>query len=300
MSFRAYILKFLNKLFPVPRYGNAGFNHELKLDISCIINFYGRTDLLKNILSCLCEQDLDKSRFEVLLVEDRNGTVEGSKIANEYSGSLNIKYMTLTENFGTMGYSRNLGISESTGRYILFLDDDTIILNNSFLTRMLEVFDHKQPDGIMPKGYASFCQIKNRYQYHDPFFPTNRCMAYTRDTLFEMKGFNSNIIGQEDVEFAVRLSISDKKIIEEPGLIYFHPPLLQNNYNKSAAVGLSYYNLKKEYPFIIWILLLINGCRYLPLGVLSFREKYINQFRFSMGFLIGIIYGIRGKKVGYK
>ena len=152
----------------------------------------------------------------------------------------------------------------------------------------------------MPKGYASFCLTENRYQYHDPFFPTNRCMAYSRKTLMELKGFKSNIIGQEDVEFTLRLNIAGRNLLKEPQLLYFHPPLIQLNYNKSAAVGLSYYNLKNEYPFIVWVLLLINGCRFLPLGLLKFNEKFKNQFRFSMGFLIGITYGIRGKKVGYK
>ena len=199
-----------------------------------------------------------------------------------------------------MGYSRNLGASESSGKYLLFLDDDTIILQDNFLTRLYDIFEQNKPDGIMPKGYASFCLTSNKYQYHDPFYPTNRCMAYSRSTMRELKGFKSKIIGQEDVEFTIRLNITGKNLIRESKLIYFHPPLLQHNFNKSAAVGLSYYNLRKEYSFIIWVLLLINGCRYLPLGLLPVKEKFKNQFRFSMGFLIGITYGIRGKKVGYQ
>ena len=50
--------------------------------LSCIINFYKRTDLLRNILTCLCEQDLDNNDFEVVLVEDRGGTNEGIRFGD--------------------------------------------------------------------------------------------------------------------------------------------------------------------------------------------------------------------------
>ncbi|MGI9533906.1 MAG: glycosyltransferase [Thermodesulfobacteriota bacterium] len=300
MFFRTKVLTILNKLFPVPEYGDAVIDNDVKYKISCIINFYGRTELLRNILYCLKEQDFDEKSFEVLLVEDRNGTREGKKIADDFSKDLNVKYITLKDNFGIMGYSRNLGICESEGKYILFLDDDTIILQSNFLSRLYELFEQKKPDGIMPKGYASFCITKNKYQFHDPFYPTNRCMAYSRKTLMELKGFKSKIIGQEDVEFTLRLYTGKRQLIRESHLIYFHPPLIQHNYTKSASVGLSYYNLKNEYPFIIWVLLLINGCRYLPLGLLPINEKYRNQFKFSKGFFLGIIYGIKGKTADYK
>lgn len=300
MVFRSKILTFLNKLFPIPAYGDAVVGDEAIYDVSCVINFYGRTKFLRNILSCLKEQDLTRSRFEVLLVEDRGGTSEGSETAKEFSGFFNVNYLTLKDNFGTMGYSRNLGVAASRGKYILFLDDDTVILQSNFLTLLIKTFEQSKPDGVVPMGCASFCLIKNKYQFHDPFFPANKCMAYSRKTLTELKGFNSEIIGQEDVEFTIRLGTRNKKLLNRPELVYYHPPLIQQGYNKSAAVGLSYYRLKKQYPFAIWILLLMNGCRFLPFGVLQLGDKYKNQFRFSMGFLIGIFYGIINKKVDYR
>ena len=47
------------------------------VELSCVINFYERANLLRNILSCLTEQDLPKEKFEVVLIEDRGGTKEG-------------------------------------------------------------------------------------------------------------------------------------------------------------------------------------------------------------------------------
>ena len=300
MSIRTGILKLLNTLSPLNLMGDAEIKVSNEYDISCIINFYGRTELLKNILSSLAQQDIEKKRFEVVLVEDRGGTKEGKNITEEYGEILNIHYITLKQNFGIMGYSRNLGTENARGKYVLYLDDDTVILQTTFLSSLIKSFSTKEPDGIMPRGIASFCELNQQYQYHDPYYPTNRCMAYKIDTLKDLGGFKSTIIGQEDVEFNVRLTLSGKTIVKEPELHYFHPPLIQHNFRKSASVGLSYYNLKKSYPLGIWILLLINGCRYIPYGLISFKSRYLYQFKFSAGFFLGIIYGIRGKNVEYR
>jgi len=300
MNIRKKILALLNRISPLNLQGDAEIENNTEYELSCIINFYGRTELLKNILSCLAEQDIDKNRFEVVMVEDKGGTEDGASIADLYSKQLNIKYITLTRNYGIMGYSRNLGTEQSTGKHILYLDDDTIILQNTFLSILLNKFGENQPDGIMALGQASFCELNQQYQYHDPFYTTNRCMAYTRKVLNELAGFKSSIIGQEDVEFNIRLNLADKNIIKVSELQYFHPPLIQHNFRKSASVGLSYYNLKESYPFFIWILLLFNGCRYLPYGLISFKSRFLYQFKFSAGFLLGIIYGIQGKIVEYK
>ncbi len=300
MNIRTNILKLLNRISPVNLRGDAEIEVYEEYEISCIINFYGRTELLKNILSCLTEQDLEKDRFEVVLVEDKGGTAEGKEIAGEYSKKLNINYITLKQNFGIMGYSRNLGTQHSKGKYMLYLDDDTVILQRSFLSGLLILFNKNNPDGIMPLGLASFCELYQQYQYHDPYYPTNRCMAYKAEVLRDLGGFKSTIIGQEDVEFTIRLALSGKKIIKAGELQYFHPPLIQHNFRKSASVGLSYYNLRKSYPLVMWLLLLINGCRYLPYGFLSFNSRFLYQFKFSAGFFLGIIYGIQGKNVEYK
>ena len=303
MILREHILLFLNKISPLKIKGDANIDEnteEVEYELSCIINFYKRTDLLKSILHSLSDQDFDKNKFEVILVEDRGGSNEGLSISEEFKNRINIKYINLDKNFGVMGYSRNFGITNSRGKYILFLDDDTIILQRRFLSELVTLFNMTNIDGIMPRGIVSYCFIKNRYQHHDSFYPTNRCMAYTRKVLKETKGFISDIVGQEDVEFTIRLKILRKKLLKAQNLFFCHPPLIYNDYNKGKAVGYSFLNLKNKYPFVIWIFVLLNGCRYLPLVFLRFIDKYKYQSNFSIGFLLGIIDSLLGKKTGYK
>jgi glycosyltransferase involved in cell wall biosynthesis len=300
MELRSKILVALYKLFPFPLKGNAAI-HDVNpaYDISCVINFYGRIHLLEGILYSLSEQDLPKEKFEVLLVEDRGGTEDGREIARRFDNSLNIRYSSLSENFGVMGYSRNLGLSKSQGAYVLFLDDDTVILRKDFLSTLIRVFKSSGADAVIPHGTASYGILKGKYDFHDPFFPTNRCMAYSRDVLQELGGFVSEIIGQEDVEFVVRFIASGKSFHNASDLEYYHPPFIMSNLRKAAAVGLSFTQLKKRYPFIIWMMLLINGSRYLPLLLFPIKQKWRMQGKFSMGFLLGILYAAVGANAGY-
>src|SRR6185369_5917773 len=141
--------------------------------ISCVINFYGRLDLLAGILHSLAKQRFDRERFEVILVEDRNGTDAGRRMADEFGKCLQIVYLPLDANFGKMGYSRNYGLCHSRGDIILFLDDDTVIQQEDFLHILDDTFcQYPEADAVVPHGYASYSLLEGRYDYHDSFFMT--------------------------------------------------------------------------------------------------------------------------------
>jgi cellulose synthase/poly-beta-1,6-N-acetylglucosamine synthase-like glycosyltransferase len=300
MGLRSKMLVSAYRLFPFSLRGDAHIEYARpERDISCVINFYGRTHILKNVLSSLSEQDLSKERFEVILIEDKGGTKEGRDILEEFKSKLNIEYFALLENYGKMGYSRNVGISKSKGRFILFLDDDTVIIQDDFLSNLIKEFETSSADAIIPHGSTSYCVLDGKYGFHDPYFPSNRCMAYKREVLKELGGFVSEIIGQEDVELVVRFIASGKEFYNSRKLEFLHPPLILNNLNKAAAVGMSFAKLKNRYPLIIWIILLINGSRYLPNLLFPISKKSRMQGKFSLGFLLGILYSIMGRKIEY-
>jgi glycosyltransferase involved in cell wall biosynthesis len=289
MKFRSKLLFAAYKIFPFSLKGDAVVDDaESEVELSCIINFFGRINLLEGILYSLAGQDLSKIRFEVILVEDQGGTQEGKACADRFKTLLNIKYHALTSSFGMMGYSRNFGLSKAKGKYILFLDDDTIILQKKFLSTLVNEFNSTSADCIIPHGRASFYQLKGKYGHLDSYFPANRCTAYRRVVLKELGGFVASIIGQEDVEFVIRFLASGRVGIQMPRLEYFHPPLLMPNFRKAKSVGNSFYRLKKRYPFLIWLLVIMNCARHAPLYLLPTR-KFREMGRFGLGFLLGVI-----------
>lgn len=301
MELRARLLKTIYRLFPFPLGGDIQLGPSSPdLDLSCVINFFGRINLLEGILYSLAEQDFPKERFEVVLIEDRGGTDEGRSIAQTFEKMLNIRYFPLQENFGKMGFSRNYGLLQTRGKYLLLLDDDTVILQKEFLSTLLAEFDDTRADGIVPFGSASYCLLKGRYSFHDPYFPTSRCMAYRREVLDELGGFVSDIVGQEDVEFVIRFVAASKRFFHSEHLAYFHPPLILDRMEKAASVGVSFAKLRRRYPFLIWLMLLLNGSRYLPLSFFPITTKWNMQSRFSRGFMLGIIYSMIGKEAKYQ
>ena len=294
---RERLLKFLYKCAPFDLKGNAVVPPASEgISISCLINFFGRFDLLSGILHSLAQQNFPREEFEVILVEDKGGTDEGRKIAGDFADRLQIRYVPLDNHFGKMGYSRNFALSHSRGEYLLFLDDDTVILQQDFLSVLKEIFSKKPgADAIVPHGMASFTLIKGKYGYHDPYFMTSRCMAYRRTVLAELGGFVSSFIGQEDVELVVRFLMAGKIAYDEQGLEYYHPPLLVGNFRKPMAVGQSFFAVRKRYPLIIWLTLLLNCSRHAPLYLVPWG-RFREMGRFGLGFLLGVISGICGKK----
>ncbi|MDD5285995.1 MAG: glycosyltransferase family A protein [Desulfuromonadaceae bacterium] len=264
------------------------------ITLSCVINFYGRINLLEGILYSLQSQEFPRTRFEIVLVEDQGGTETGRLAAERFSKDLPIRYLPLDANYGRMGYSRNFGLANSHGEYILFLDDDTVIQQRNFLSLLVAAFEsNHEADALVPQGRASYALINGRYDFHDPYFMTSRCTAYRRSVLADLGGFINDFIGQEDVEFVVRFTTAGKKSRNVPGLHYFHPPLLVPNFRKPMAVGFSFAAMKRRYPTLLWLLVVLNCARHAPLYLLPVR-RYREMGRFGIGFLFGVMRGLFG------
>ncbi|GFO66738.1 glycosyl transferase [Geomonas limicola] len=294
---RTAILRKLYQAFPFDLKGDCSVPPARDgIRLSCVINFYGRLDLLSGILYSLAQQDLPREQFEVVLVEDRNGTDAGKAMANAFAQHLPVVYAPLPENFGSMGYSRNHGLAASRGEFVLFLDDDTVLLQTDFLSRVLAEFDaHPEADALVPHGRASFAVVEGRYDYHDPYFMTSRCTAYRRGVLADLSGFVDQFIGQEDVEFVIRFVMDGRKSANCPGLEYYHPPLLVGNFRKPMAVGQSFFRLKRRYPLVLWLAVLASCSRHAPLYLLPGRRSR-EMGRFGLGFLAGALAAIFKRK----
>nr|WP_321400264.1 glycosyltransferase [uncultured Desulfobacter sp.] len=272
--------------------GDLNQFQQTTLKISCVFVFYHRIHLMTNILHCLNRQSLDKKNFEVILVEDRGGSNEGRQLADRFK-DLTIRHFSPDIHWGKMGFMRNFGLSRAAGKIILFLDDDTLISDRHFLDHLVREFESAPcPDAVQPRGFASYSLIRGRYAYHDPYFFTNRCMAYQKKCLEALKGFNSDFTGQEDVELAIRFTARRMAVKQSETLFYYHPPLIFKGTAKGEAVGASF--ARTRYSAFFKALLLINGSRWLPL--LLFPGP---QFRFmgifALGFLKGFLRELSGR-----
>ena len=105
------------------------------IKLSIIIPIYNAGKYLSNCIKSTLNQDLSKSEYEIILIND--GSTDGSEdiILQFTSVHENIIYLKQT-NKGVSS-ARNLGLSIAKGNYITFIDaDDTI--NNNTLGSILE------------------------------------------------------------------------------------------------------------------------------------------------------------------
>ncbi|MBN1806107.1 MAG: glycosyltransferase family 2 protein [Sedimentisphaerales bacterium] len=96
------------------------------IDVSVIIVSWNTQDILRNCLKSIYEQDCDIS-IEVIVID--NASTDGSaEMVKE-----NFPQAILIENSENRGFAtaNNQGITEAKGRYVLLLNSDTVILDNS-------------------------------------------------------------------------------------------------------------------------------------------------------------------------
>lgn len=122
--------------------------------ISVIITTHNRRELLKNCLESLANQSLNKSEYEIILVDNYSSdNSEGTRslcaeFLNKYP-SINLKII-YQKKIGGMTYSRHLAIENSKGNIIVCGDDD-YVANSNLLNSVIECFQDKTVGAICGK-----------------------------------------------------------------------------------------------------------------------------------------------------
>lgn len=98
--------------------------HAEAIDASVIVPTFNRADLLARALESLAAQSLAPERFEVVVVNDCG--LDPSATVAGFADRLDVRLVTTPENVGLAG-ARNVGIAESSGRFLSFLDDDDLL-----------------------------------------------------------------------------------------------------------------------------------------------------------------------------
>ena len=103
--------------------------------ITIVVCTYNRANLLRKALLSLAQQTVQKTKYKVIVV-DNNSKEDIKKIVKEFSGQLNIEYVT--EKDQGLAHARNRGWEESDSEYVAFMDDDAKADKN-WLKAMIEI-----------------------------------------------------------------------------------------------------------------------------------------------------------------
>jgi len=131
--------------------------------VSIIIPTYNRTEYLKETVSSILNQSLQD--FEIIIIDDSSDNKYFARQNRIAKLDTRIRIIRNKVNKG-VSVCRNIGINNSQGEYIHFIDDDDTIGNDT-LSHGLGIFKkYKDVDVVMLSSSLHPDSIKSTYIYH--------------------------------------------------------------------------------------------------------------------------------------
>lgn len=223
--------------------------------ISVIIPTYNRGGELLSCLDRLNKQtNVD---FEVIIVDD-SSDIEVT--LNKAIYNFRVILHRNNKNEGA-SYSRNLGVSLSTGKWILFLDDDDLFVCDKVEIVLNEINNNPQADFLYHNAFINMVNENVRYITSvKPRFDLNiddllynnyiggaPVFVIKRDVFLNVGGFDTALPAIEDYELLLRLALVNPKV----NLCFIDKVLTECfYYTKRASVSKNIYALNKAIDVI--------------------------------------------------
>ena len=196
-------------------------------ETSIIIRAFNEERHLPQLLEAIEEQTyLD---FEVVVVD--SGSFDQTRdIAVQHSTRL----IRIDSRDFTFGYSLNVGISNSSGRYVVIASAHTMPLNSSWLSSLIEPLRDKQVAmiygrqlGTPMSKFSDVQDFKRTYPARakvlkSPSFFANNANSAIRRDLWESHHFDETLPGLEDVEWAKHWTEKGYLVVYSPNAALFH------------------------------------------------------------------------------
>jgi glycosyltransferase involved in cell wall biosynthesis len=124
---------------------------EDRYDVSVVIPTYNRREILSYTLLSLSKQEMDKDKFEVVIIDD-GSTDDTRDMVKTFETQLHVTYRFLKDSGHTPSTARNQGILHSEGRICLLLDSG-VIMKSDCVSEHID-FYKKRPSGATAIGYV--------------------------------------------------------------------------------------------------------------------------------------------------
>jgi len=271
----------------------------MRFIFTIIIPTKNRKDTLLRVLRSLEIQDFRRSAFQVIVVDDAStdGTISFLKA---FKQKTKMHFTWLCGKGKGAGAARNVALGRAKGRYVLFLDADTIAESDLLRKHLQWQKSTKGTSCIIGRVSMSDQLEKNeqarvhetdfkdevvqRRQLHWQDFRTANTSMRLKD-IKQSGFFNERMKAAEDTEFAGRLSRIGMRFYyaDEIHVIHHHPISYDGYFRKGAVYGQAvaqwYHNDPEHRSFVVQRYGVF--ARELPFaGKLKFvfRSIFINQF----------------------
>ena len=219
--------------------------------ISVIIPVYNGEKYLEECLDSILNQIY--TNFEIIIVND--GSTDNSlKICRKYQKKDKRIRIINTENHG-VSHARNIGIKESKGDYITFVDCDDKINSFgdiSFLNLDYDIVFFNKNIEVIDKDYLIGCIMGlygNKKTIAGPYSKFFKKSFIDNENLY----FNESMMNGEDMFFNIECLLKSKKIkiINQSFYLYrINPYSITNNFNNKIIKNDEFFQ-KKIYDLLM-------------------------------------------------
>lgn len=231
--------------------------------ISVIIPIYNAEKYLNRCIDSIINQSIGFENIELILVDD-NSSDNSKNIINEYCKKYsNIKSFFSSTNHGFPGYGRNIGLKNSTAKYIMFIDNDdtyepdfceTIynIIENENCDIVSSNYNFIENDVIIKENtFDNIISEKNLKNDNLKLIKLNT-FYNIRDIAIWTKIFKSSIIKDNNIKFIEKGLNEDTQFLYN--YLFYANNLIYTNYygynHYRDGKNLSYYSSKNTLGFI--------------------------------------------------
>lgn len=109
--------------------------------ISFVVLCYNQKDEIITALNSIYNSNIPTNEYEVIVIDDCSTDDSISSIEYFSNKFNNYKKIYIDKNTGNRGGNRNIGIDNSSGKYIMFLDGDDYFNSNSLYSIYKEIKD---------------------------------------------------------------------------------------------------------------------------------------------------------------
>lgn len=232
-------------------------NDKIMKLLSIIIPVYNVEKYVRPCIESLFRQGLNEECFEIIIVNDGTRDRSMEVIADLIQLHSNIIIIN-QENRG-LSIARNNGMARAQGEYIMFIDSDDLLIENS-IPKLLEIANEKKPDLVVADYYRmndddilKFNGVHQTFQYVEKTgeqmliedLNPNECYIWRillkRNFLrYEQISFVPNI-RYEDIPFIHEIFIKAKNCIKTNWLLYIYRighESITFSFNKNKAMDL--------------------------------------------------------------
>lgn len=169
-----------------------------KISFSIIITTYNRSKNLFEIIKCIQKQVCVEKNYEIIICDSNSR--DSLKVKNYIKQFLNLNIFYFNCKINHQAYKRNFGAKQSSGKYIIFIDDDcfpdTNFLQNYYLNMKRE------------KTSTIYCGIVKYIQ----LAKNNYLIKYRDSRLIQLKDQNSKNIPEKNF-ISMNMCISKKILL---------------------------------------------------------------------------------------